>query len=401
MSRPTLQTDETFVDMATQKGGGGEDEAPIHGDVLDAVLSLLPLPDLFSARCVSPAWERAVSSSLAAPNHALNQLPWLICHVPHAFSPFLTATRAYDPRLQVWIHVKPPSPPVDRRLHHLELSAPVRSSHTGVLHALSPSALSFSSDPLHLTWTAAAGGPRVWRTDPIVALVGGTLVVAGGVCEFEDDDPLSVEAYDIVSREWRACPSMPASLKGSASSTWLSAGVEGRRLFLTEKSTGVTHSLDPESGTWSGPYDLRPDPNAFFSAVGFAGGRMILVALIGGGEEERRMRGVKVYEVDGESMERSAEIGEMPRELAEEAFVGAASIGVCAAEDYVYMHNPWMPEEVAFCELGGGGGVRRWGSVRNPMMEEKMGRVVYSCSKVGMDDLQTRRRRRSFTSTMD
>lgn len=345
------------------------------------ILLFLPLPDLSSASRVSPAWKRAVSSSLSHPK--ASSQPWLICHVPHAFSPCLTTTRAYDPRLQLWIQIKPS--PIDHPDHHHLVSAPVRSSHPGVLHALSPTTLSFSSDPLHLTWSHAAGAPRVWRTDPIVALVGHTLVVAGGVCEFEDD-PLSVEAYDVVSCTWRTCASMPASLKNSAASTWLSAAVDCGRLFLTEKATGETHSLDPESEIWSGPYDLSPDPLASFSSLVFAGGRMMLVALIGRGEGEMTM---KVYEVDGESLERM-EIGEMPRGLVEEVFVGATSIGISAANNYVHMHNPSEPQEVVFCELSGGGGVRRWGSVRNPLMEDWVGRVVYSCSKVGMDDLQRR-----------
>ncbi|KAF2292771.1 hypothetical protein GH714_028089 [Hevea brasiliensis] len=85
---------------------------------------------------------------------------------------------------------------------------------------LSPSKFSFSFDPLHLTWHNV-DSPLVWRTDPIVAVVGHRVIVAGGACDFEDD-PLAVEMYDLKTRTWDTCESLPAHFKDSAASTWLS-----------------------------------------------------------------------------------------------------------------------------------------------------------------------------------
>ncbi|XP_057949869.1 F-box/kelch-repeat protein At1g23390 [Malania oleifera] len=350
-----------------------EEEAPIHGDVLEAILARVPLVDLVPANRVSRSWERAVTSSLSRVNAPK---PWLFVHAQNPRSG-VPITHAYDPRSRAWLQIDRPS---------IKHASAIRSNNSNLLYELSPSHLAFSVDPLHLEWHRT-DAPRVWRTDPIVATIGSRIVVAGGACDFEDD-PLSVEMYDIRTGARDSCQSMPAMFKYSAAATWLSVAADGRELFATEKASGVTHSFDPETKSWCGPYDLRPDPSVFFCAVGFAGDRLILVALAGDAE---RLGGVKIFEVNRESFERD-EIGEMPEEILEKLRSDdspVSSVDVCMAEGYVYVINPCEPKEVVFCELGG---VRcRWGSVRNRVVEDegkRMERVVYSCSKVVMDDLQ-------------
>ncbi|XP_059656165.1 F-box/kelch-repeat protein At1g23390 [Cornus florida] len=358
----------------TQKVVADEEEAkqtPIHGDILEKILSHVPLLDLVPASHVSRAWNHAVSSSL---RNFIMLKPWLVVHTQSTRSPYLTTAHAYDPRSHVWIEFRQPP---------IKYVSTLRSSHSNLLYMLSPSKLSFSFDPLHLTWHHA-DAPFVWRTDPIVAVVGRRVIVAGGSCDFEDD-PLAVEIYDIESREWDTCQSMPAVLKDSAASTWLSIAANDRNLFVTEKYSGMTHTYDPETKTWCGPYDLRPEPCIFYSVIAFSDDRLILIGLIGDGDS----LGVKLWEVDSDTFN-CKEIGEMPLCLIEKLkmeIFQVSSIGVCLAGNIAYIYNPSEVEEIVMCELVAGG--CRWRSVRNVVASDRnwMERFVFTCSDVGIDDV--------------
>ncbi|KAA8533164.1 hypothetical protein F0562_033303 [Nyssa sinensis] len=350
-----------------------EQEAPIHGDILEAILSHVPLTDLVPASCVSKAWKRAVFSSL----RNFNRLkPWLIVHTQSSRSPYATTTHAYDPRSHVWVEIRQPP---------IRYVSALRSSHSNLLYMLSPSKLSFSFDPLHLTWHHV-DAPLVWRTDPIVALVGHRIVVAGGACDFEDD-PLAVEIYDVESRTWDTCQSMPAVLKDSAASTWLSVASNNHKLFVIEKHSGVTHVFDPETKTWYGPYDLRPDQRIFFSVIAFSSNRLVLVGLIGGSDT---VESLKLWEVDCETFE-CREIGEMPLTLVEKLKTEnfqLSSVSVCLTGNFVYLYNPLDVELVFVCEFVDGGCM--WRSIRNVVANDrtKMERFVLTCSTVGIDEVK-------------
>ncbi|BBN69120.1 Kelch repeat-containing F-box family protein [Prunus dulcis] len=280
-----------------------QQEAPLYGDILESILSHVPLLHLVPpATCPSPGDTPSLPPSATSTE---NIKPWLIVLTQTTRYPYVTSALAYDPASQVWIDIHPqpsniPSIPI------------LRSSHSTLLYMLSPSKFAFSTDPLHHTWHHAAA-PLVWRTDPIVALVGHRIIVAGGTCDYEDD-PLAVEMYDVTTRTWDTCDSMPAILKDSAASTWLSVAVDDSKMYVTEKISGVTYSFDPNSKAWFGPYDLRPDGSVFISVIGFANGRLILVGAVGNAEN---LKGVKVWEVKGALLERKEMIGEMPAEMVE------------------------------------------------------------------------------------
>lgn len=351
------------------------DEAPIHGDVLETILSHVPLVDLVPASCVSKPWSRAITSSLRCFN---KPKPWLIIHTQCTRSPYDISVHAYDPRSHVWLEISQPS---------IKYVSALRSSHSNLLYMLSPSKFSFSYDPMNLTWHHV-DAPRVWRTDPIVAHVGGSVIIAGGTCDFEDD-PLAVEIYNTESSTWETCESMPAILKDSAASTWLSIATTGEKLVVAEKFTGVTYTLDPKTKNWSGPYELRPDPRIFHSIIGFSNNRLILIGMIGDAEN---VTGVKIWKVNTESFQ-CEELGEMPAALIpmlkSETF-GVSSISICLAGDYAYMSkSSEMAEEIVGCEFKKGGGLRWW-SLKNAAVGDgyRSERVVFTCSVIGLGDLQ-------------
>lgn len=349
------------------------EEAPIYGDVLELILSHVPLVDLAHACLVSNPWKHAVSSSLS---HFNRLKPWLVVHTQTTRSPYVTTTHAYDPRSQLWLHLKQPP---------IRYVSALRSSHSTLLYMLSPSKLSFSYDPLHLAWHHAQP-PLVWRTDPIVSVVGSRIIIAGGSCDFEDD-PLAVEIYDIESRSWDSCQSMPATLKDSAASTWLSIAVNDRQMFVTEKTSGATYSFDPATKTWHGPYDLRPDPSVFFSAIGFAGDRMILVGLIGDADN---VKNVKVWKINEETMKCEV-VGEMPQLLLEKLRNGNStlvSIGVTMKGDFIYIHNTLGSEALLCCEFRSNGEIG-WSVIENVIVSDRtrLGSLVFTCSDVGIHDV--------------
>lgn len=351
-------------------------EAPIYGDILETVLSRVPLVDLVSASQVSRSWNGAVSSSL---RHLNTIKPWLIVHTQSTRPPYATTAHAYDPRSGEWIQILHRHPPTKH------VSA-LRSSHSTLLYMLSPSKFAFSSDPLRLTWHAA-DAPLVWRTDPIVAQVGDCVVVAGGACDYEDD-PLSVEVYDPRTRVWSACESMPAMLKDSSASTSLSVAVHGGRMYVVEKCSGLTYSFDPNSKAWRGPYDLRPDQGVFCSVIESAGGNLIAVGVFGSPES---VKTVKMWKFSGESLEDVEVVGEMPKEMVEKLKGESSylpSISVVASGNFVFLHNPSDPGEVIQCEIGIGG--CRWGSVQNAAVNDttRMQRMVVGSVDVAMGDLR-------------
>ncbi|XP_031277055.1 F-box/kelch-repeat protein At1g23390 [Pistacia vera] len=349
-------------------------EAPIHGDILQAIFSHVPLIDLVPASHVSTAWNRAVFSSL---RHFNKIKPWLIVHTQRARSPHVTTTHAYDPRSNLWIKINQPS---------IDYVAALRSSHSTLLYMLAPSKLLFSLDPLNLTWHHV-DAPPVWRKDPIVAMVGHYVIIAGGACNFEDS-PLAVDMYNVETRAWESCENMPAILKDSAASTWLSVAVNSDKFFVAEKFSGLTYSFNPQTKSWYGPYDLRPaGQNILFSVIAFAGNRLILVGLTG---FAGNVQSVKVWEVKGEWLEECKEIGEMPQPLVGKLKGSCclASIEATAMEDVVYIHNPSNPEELVRLEMDEGN--CEWGSIKNVVVNDGsriMDRFVFSCSSVGMGDL--------------
>ncbi|KMT07219.1 hypothetical protein BVRB_6g148540 [Beta vulgaris subsp. vulgaris] len=351
--------------------------SPIHGDLLEEVFAHVPLIDLACAACASKSWEFAVSSSLV---HINKVKPWLIIQTQNtkSLSKKIT-THAYDPRSSSWIEICRSSNPTK----HI---SSLQSLGSTFVYELSLEGLFFSVDPLHLTWHYIPA-PSTWRVDPIVALVGSYVIVAGGASGYWDD-PLTVEMYDLETSHWSTCQSMPTILKDSAASTWLSLASNQHSLYVTEKATGITYSFSPTTKTWFGPYDLRPDPSIYFSAIGFAGDYLILAGLIGHAENVKTL---KLWEINLETMEFN-EIGEIPYELLEklkgENSYYLSSITLLATKDFIYLYNTSDPAEIIFCEL-----VEKkckWRSVKNLVQNDdsKIGeRMVMSCGRVGIDNL--------------
>ncbi|XP_073295190.1 F-box/kelch-repeat protein At1g23390 [Primulina huaijiensis] len=360
--------------MADEEEDKPAGEVGICSDVLETILSHVPLVYLVSAADVSRSWGSAVDSSL---RHHNKPKPWLILHTQGTRHPHATTTQAYDPCSKLWIRIRKPS------IKHV---AALRSSHSSLLYMVSPSRFSFSSDPFNFTW-CHVDPPLVWRTDPIVARVGEFVVVAGGACDFEED-PLAVEIYSLGTQSWCACESMPGIFKDSAASQWQSVAATAEKLIITDNKSGLTHWFDPETKSWSEPIVLNPGQPVFHFNIGYAMEKLILVGLCRIEDVEL----VQIWSFDPEDLSEYEEIGNMPPEfvhkLRSESF-GISSLKICASEDIVYMYNPSEVSELVACEIVHGGGCRWW-SVPNLVGREEMmmNQLVFLCSKVGIDELR-------------
>ncbi|XP_058088464.1 F-box/kelch-repeat protein At1g23390 [Magnolia sinica] len=350
-----------------------EEQAPLYGDLLDTVLSHVSLLDLVPASYVSKTWQRAVYSSIRSPTRAK---PWLVLHIQSPRNPSATSTHAYDPHSHVWIRI--PHVPVPH-------SSIIRSSHSNLLYMHSLSRLSLSRDALKTTWEDISA-PRVWRLDPVIAVVGSHVVVAGGTCDFEDE-PLAVELYDAASRTWRTCQPMPAIFKNSASATWLSTAVDDKKMYVLEKTNGGFCSFDPETETWGPTSNLCPNPSVFFSTIEFSGHRLMLFGLVG---HPTNVETLSIWEVKCDTFE-CTEIGKMPPAMLEklmDADSRLSSIGVSSTADFTYIYNPSDPKEIFCCDFSTG--VCSWDTVRNSVIDDRnwMNRFTFTCSTVDIDALR-------------
>ncbi|CAL5197262.1 unnamed protein product [Lathyrus oleraceus] len=364
--------------MGSQRIQEKEVEAPIHGDILEAILSHVPLIYLLPASHVSNHWNGAVSSSLRYVNPVK---PWLTVHTQNSRAPHVIKSYAYDPRSRSWIKIHAP------QINH---TSALRSSHSTLLYTLSPAKFTFSLDSLHLEWNHAPS-PRVWRVDPVVARFGNRIVVAGGACDFEDD-PLAVEMYDIDSGNWIQCESMPEMMEDTTASTWLSVAVAGEFMYVTEKNSGTLYSFDCKTMTWQGPYELRREESVFFSVTGMVRNRLVVVGIVGDAEN---VKGVKIWEVKKELGFETMELCAMPKEMVKK-LIGESgngllnSIELVCIGDLVYVYNPSEPEEMVVCEVLQGGGCE-WRSARNEVVNDdaRMGRVVLCGGDVRLEDLKS------------
>ncbi|KAL3733465.1 hypothetical protein ACJRO7_022914 [Eucalyptus globulus] len=136
---------------------------------------------------------------------------------------------------------------------------------------------------------------------------------------------LSVEVYNTRAHTWSAYNSMPAPLRDSSASLWLSVG---QRMYIMKTLTGTTHAFDPDMGAWLNPYELRSDRDVFYSVTKFAGDRLIM--------------GVKVWGSMVVGADELEEICTMPKGLVKELQdknYYVSSIDMCSSKDFLYMYS--------------------------------------------------------------
>ncbi|CAN6475459.1 unnamed protein product [Victoria cruziana] len=352
-------------------------ETPLEGDVLEAVLSRVPLLELVPASVVSRAWRDGVASALARPS--ARPRPWLFLHHQRVFGPSRLSTHAYDPNSGTWVRL----PHVPSGPHAADET--ICTSQPNLLYTLTPTSLCFSSDPVKARWicTSEESGLRFWRRDPAVAVVdpdgpSPRLIVMGGTWEFEDD-ARAVEVYDVAARRWETCESLPERLKGVSGTTWQTA-VSGRFVYVVEHGSGGLCRFDVDAGKWGPTVELRQDLAVFHSSVVVSGGRIVLIGM--------SAEGVRLWEADYERAKCEL-IGQMPPEMAEEFAEDLFPTVSCLGQrDFIYIFNSNRPKNIYAVDISADR--CRWEVIKNPAIGdvERMSRVALTCSQVKLDDVR-------------
>ncbi|CAO2829278.1 unnamed protein product [Amaranthus hypochondriacus] len=364
------------IEIGVSKEQDEDQESIFHGDLLEKIFAHTPIIDLVCASFVSKSWQFAVFSSLSNVNKVK---PWLLVHTTNLAKKI--TTHAFDPRSNTWVEIFHLPYPIKK-------ISPIQSLGSTLIYEFSSEGLFFSMDCLYLAWHHIPPPKIAWRVDPIIAVVGPYVIVAGGDTGFWDD-PLTVEMYDMEASHWSTCKSMPSTFKNSSTASWVSIASNQQIMYVMEKTSGITHIFTPKTKTWSGPYDLRPDPSVYFSVIGFSGDDLIIAGLMGNPESVLTL---KIWKINYQVMEFD-EIGEIPIELLEklkgEDCYFLSSITLLTTKDFFYLYNTSNPAEIIFCEINEK--KCKWGSVKNLVLndESKLGeRMVMSCSSVGIANLQ-------------
>ncbi|WOL07123.1 hypothetical protein Cni_G15860 [Canna indica] len=369
--------------------------AALHGDVLHAVIYRASFLDLLSASLVSKEWRTAVLSSSL--HRSILRPPSLLLHL-NTRRGAAAAALAFDPISRTWQSIPLPSAASTFR----RLAADVPPQVSGSVpapcggtrfYSLSPSKLALAADPFGASW-CELDAPHITRTDPVVAVVGRRVVVAGGTSEFEDDTN-SVEVWDCLrGGGWDACEPMPEAFRWSRA---ISAAASERRLYVMEKQSPFTASwFDPEANRWGPSRRMRiPDPTVRVAAVGFVSGRLVVAGAGGRGTGfSWSVESVRMWAVNEETLEVEAaeEVGRMPREmvagLVEEGGRGLLSMGFLSEGAFAYVYNQFYMKEFFLCEMEKDG--CRWERVAPPpgLEERPMHRLVFGCCQVGTKDIK-------------
>ncbi|KMZ56262.1 hypothetical protein ZOSMA_97G00290 [Zostera marina] len=365
--------------------------AMLHGDVLETIFIQLPTIDLVSTSSVSTAWNHSVNSSLAL---SPRRLPFLFIH--QLKFPNSVSTHFFDPHSRSW-HLLP-----FHRANNIPRNSKV-CTDSATLFNLTPSFLTFSSDPFHLSWNNTLSPPLLWRSDPVVGFVGSDLVVAGGVYDFEDD-PFGVEVLRVNGDGiWRRCQSMPSEFNCSL---FLTTTVVDDKLWVAEKNSGLFSVFNPITGNWGHLENLtgehRSTTDFFLFAISYgcdSSGKNTYAVVLGVGGRSKDVSEIRLWKLNYPSMKRK-DIGTMPPEMTSKLVTNqdgspVSSIEILTSsttgvEEFFYVYNASNPQEIFMCRVNG---VNRceWESTPNPLMENRSAkdRLIFTCFSIDYDELRS------------
>ncbi|KAG8092436.1 hypothetical protein GUJ93_ZPchr0012g20931 [Zizania palustris] len=190
----------------------------LHGDLLECVLLRVQPDELIaSPTLVSWEWRRAARAVQQRRCRGRGHRASLVTHVQGAYTG--CSTHVYDPRRRAWGSD-------GARVMGALLVQRCCCAGGDRVYALSLASMTISADALDAAWCELPP-PRVWRVDPVVAVVGPRVVVLGGGCGATETAGV-VEVLDEAG--WTQSAPMPAPL----ASRWVSAVTSERRVYVVE-----------------------------------------------------------------------------------------------------------------------------------------------------------------------
>ncbi|XP_027350255.1 F-box/kelch-repeat protein At3g24760 [Abrus precatorius] len=357
----------------------------LSSDLLELILSLLPIPTLLRASTVCKLWHSIISSSSFSilSNHP--NKPWFFLHGIHNISSKNNQSFAFDPSSNSWFLLPTPSTPQ----HHQP-----NTSFVGTNSFFFITAPNFLYTPiLHPFWhsTPPLHFPRInpllgvfndHGKHPKFIVVGGVKFI-GNLVDIEDR--LDVEIYDPLLGSWELGPPLPADFRSGNSSSSLSSALFKGRFYVFGIYSCFVSSFDLNLRVWSEVQTLRPSGVVFSFLIGC--------------REQLVLAGVcrssfVLWKVDERSMEFS-EIAVMPHDLLSSLFDGDeddkfASLKCVGLGDLIYLFNEDFHRmyPACVCEIDAASGRCTWRKVPQlPSLMNRFHKVVSFCSTVSLHSI--------------
>jgi len=362
-------------------------------DLIDSILSHLPIPSLIQASTVCKLWYTIISSSSFSSNHKHKHKPWFFLHGIHNISSKNNQSFAFDPSSNSWFLLPTPQQP----LHYPNNTSFIGTSsyffitapnfvYTSILRPLAWS----STPPLHF--------PRI---NPLLGVFNDGLslkfIVVGGVRFIGNlvdiEDRLDVEIYDPLLGSWDLAPPLPVDFRSGNSSSSLSSALFKGKFFVFGIYSCFVSSFDLQLRVWSDVRIVRPS-GVVFSFLIACRERLVLAGVCNSPSGSS----FNLWEVDEKSME-ICEIGVMPHDLLCSLFDGDeddrfASLKCVGLGDLIYVFNEDYHRmyPACVCEIHGGGGGENgkcsWRRVPQlPPLMNRFHKVVSFCSTVSLHSI--------------
>lgn len=362
-------------------------------DLIESILSHLPIPSLIQASTVCKLWYTILSSSSFSSNHNQKHKPWFFLHGIHNISSKNNQSFAFDPSSNSWFLLPTPQQP----LHYPNNTSFIGTSsyffitapnfvYTSILRPLAWS----STPPLHF--------PRI---NPLLGVFNDGLslkfIVVGGVRFIGNlvdiEDRLDVEIYDPLLGSWDLAPPLPVDFRSGNSSSSLSSALFKGKFFVFGIYSCFVSSFDLKLRVWSDVRIVRPS-GVVFSFLIACRERLVLAGVC----DSPSGSSFNLWEVDEKSME-ICEIGVMPHDLLSSLFDGDeddrfASLKCVGLGDLIYVFNEDYHRmyPACVCEIRGRGGGENgkcyWRRVPQlPSLMNRFHKVVSFCSTVSLDSI--------------
>ncbi|KAK7338886.1 hypothetical protein VNO77_19520 [Canavalia gladiata] len=361
-------------------------------DLIEVILSLLPIPNLVRVSTVCKLWHSIISSpSFSSLTNHTNK-PWFFLHGIHNISSKNNQSFAFDPSSNSWFLLPTPTTPQ----HHQP-----NTSFIGTNSFFFITAPNFLYTPiLHPLWhaTPPLHFPRI---NPLLGVFQGKFIVVGGVKFIGNlvdiEDRLDVEIYDPLLGSWDLGPPLPPDFRSGNSSSSLSSAMFKGKFYVFGIYSCFVSSFDLNQRLWSEVQTLRPHGVVFSFLIAC---RESLV-LAGVCNLPHHGSSFVLWKVDESSMGFS-EMAVMPHDLLCSLFDGDeddnkfASLKCVGLGDLIYVFNEdyHMMYPACVCEIDAVSGNCAWRRVPQlPSLMNRFHKVISFSSTVSLHSILGERER--------
>ncbi|KAK7292985.1 hypothetical protein RJT34_15845 [Clitoria ternatea] len=363
-------------------------------DLIELILSLLPISTLIKVSTVCKQWHSIISSSTFS-NHKSH--PWFFLHGIHNLSSKNNQTFAFDPSSNTWFLL--PTPPTLQ--HHQP-----NTSFTGTDSFFFITAPNFLFSPiLHPSWhpTPPLHFPRI---NPLLGVLNNNFIVVGGVKFIGNlvdiEDRLEVEIYDPLLNSWELAPPLPIDFRSGNSSSSLCSALFKGKFFVFGIYSCFVSSFDLNRRVWSEVKTLRPR-GVVFSFLVACRNQLVLAGVCKLPNGSSSSPSFVLWKVDERNMGVSV-MAVMPHELLCSLFDGdeddkLATLKCVGLRNLVYVFNEDYHRmyPACVCEIDAVSGNCEWRRVPQlPSMMNRFHKVVSFCSTLSLHSILGQRPRRGL-----